>query len=436
MSSIARLFALEQFGMRLGLEAMRALLAELHNPEQRWLSVHVAGTNGKGSVTAMVDEGLRAAGLSVGRYTSPHLARVEERVTIGGEAIGTAALESALDAVFGAVDRLVERGTLPSVPTYFEVATAAAFESFTRANVDAAVVEVGLGGRFDATNVVVPVVSAITTIDLDHEMHLGTTVDAIAREKAGIAKFGVPLLVGDVGDDAWRVIDSVAGDVGAPVTRIGATTEIAITMNDGHAVARITTPTCAYPAIRLGLAGRHQAANALVAVRILEEFARDTGWPLPIDAVIAGLRDVQWPARLEWLRHPATGARVLLDAAHNPAGARALAAYLVACRTPPLTLVTSVMADKDLAGVLGPMLPHAARVIATRADSARATSSAALASAVEHLAPAGLAVLEASGPEAAVTQALTFGAPVLIAGSIYLVGPLRASLLARGFRPA
>ncbi|MBL8135746.1 MAG: bifunctional folylpolyglutamate synthase/dihydrofolate synthase [Acidobacteria bacterium] len=436
MTPVERLFALEQFGIKLGLDAMRVLLAALGNPHLAWPSLHIAGTNGKGSVSAMTERALRAAGLATGRYTSPHLFRVEERIALDGRDIETPRLSGALARVFTAVDRLVAQGALAAVPTYFEVSTAAAFLIFAEAGVDVAVVEVGLGGRYDATNVLTPVAGAITSIDFDHERHLGTTLAAIAGEKAGIAKRGVPLVVGEVGDEAWRAIAESARLAGAPVIRVQDGTQVETALVDGHARLTVTTPAGRYGPVRLALGGTHQAANALVAIRLLETFAAETRRPLDTAHVETGLALVQWPARLEWLRDPRTGARVLIDAAHNPAGARALASYLSLARVPPVTLVTSVMADKDVPGVLGPLLPHAARVVVTEAATRRAMPADALAAAVTALAAPGTPVDVVREPGAAVTFAHTLAAPVVLAGSIYLIGPLRASLVAGGFEPA
>ena len=433
MTPIERLFALEHFGIKLGLAAMHTLLAELGQPQHAWPSLHVAGTNGKGSVSAMTSAALTGAGLRVGRYTSPHLFRVEERIALDGEDVAEAVLSGALGRVFAAVDALVARGALTTVPTFFEVSTAAAFVVFADARVDVAVVEVGLGGRFDATNVITPVAGAITTIDFDHERHLGTTIAAIAREKAGIAKAGVPLVVGDVPDEALHVIEGMARLAGAPVIRSRYEAIVDTPLDGGHSHMTVRTAAGRYGPVRLGLAGAHQAGNALVAIRLLEAFAAVTGTRVPADTVTAALGDVRWPARLEWLRHPGSGARVLVDAAHNPAGARALAAYLGDTGAAGLTLVTSVMADKDVAGVVGPLLPYVGRVIVTAANLPRATAPALLAAQVAALGPADLVVAIEAEPAAAVAQALALPAPVLLTGSIYLVGPLRAALVASGF---
>jgi dihydrofolate synthase / folylpolyglutamate synthase len=432
MTHVERLFALEQFGIKLGLDAMRRVLAGLGDPQQRWPCVHIAGTNGKGSVTAMVDTALRAAGWRTGRYTSPHLARLEERIAVAGVDVTPATLDAVLGQVFATVDALVADGVLAATPTFFEVSTAAAFVVFADAAVDVAVVEVGLGGRFDATNVVAPAVTAITSIDFDHERHLGTTLAAIAGEKAGIAKPGVPMVVGSLPDEARLVVERTAAERAAPLVSVPDTVVMSRTHDSGHSVLTMTTPVRRYPAVRLGLAGAHQAANAAVAVRTLEVLAEVTPIRAGADAILDGLRDVRWPARLEWLRRRRDGARLLVDAAHNPAGARALASYLEEAGMPAVTLVTSVMHDKDVAGVLTPLVAHAAAVVATRAASSRATAAGELAEAVARLVPAGLPVTAIDDPWTAVHRALDGPHPVVIAGSIFLVGPLREALLTRG----
>jgi dihydrofolate synthase/folylpolyglutamate synthase len=434
MTSVERLFALEQFGIKLGLEAMRVLLAALGDPHTFRPSVHVAGTNGKGSVTAMVDTALRAAGWRVGRYTSPHLVRLEERVAVDGADVAPAVLEAALGRVFAAVDALVAAGRLGAVPTFFEVSTAAAFVVFADAAVDVTVIEVGLGGRYDATNVIRPAVAAITSIDFDHERHLGATLAAIAAEKAGIAKPGVPLVVGALPAEAMAVVAAAAARAGAPLVAVADEVTTAAAFDGGHVVTTFATPERTYPPVRLGLAGRHQADNAAVAVRTLEVLSATTPVRVEPTHVVAGLRDVRWPARLEWLRLPGDGRRVLVDAAHNPAGARALASYLQDAAIEPVTLVTSIMRDKDVAGVLAPLLPLAARVVATQADTPRASDAGALADAIAAL--GGPPVTAVGEPWAALQEALADRRPVVIAGSIFLVGPLRELLVARGAETA
>ncbi len=415
MTPLERLFALEQFGIKLGLDNIRAILAALDHPERTWRSVHIAGTNGKGSVVAMVERGLRAAGLKTGRYTSPHLDVIEERVAINGEAVDRPTFEAATQVVFTAVDEATRTGTLTVVPTFFEVSTAVAFEIFRQARVEVAVVEVGMGGRFDATNVLTPDLTAITSIAFDHERHLGTTLAQIAFEKAGIAKPDTPLVIGRLPGEAARRIATVAAAVGAPLI-------------DAHG----TTTDRVYPPLTLALPGRHQLENAAVAVAILEAWSARISF-VPTSAIVTGLTECRWPARLEWLRLP-DGGELLIDAAHNPAGAAALATYLQDTSTAPLPIVLAVMEDKDLTGMVKPLLAVASAFVATTVPHTRARTAEGLAAALRVLAPA-LPIEAQPDPEAAVARALARSKRAVVAGSIYLIGPLRARLLAAGATP-
>ena len=406
---LERLFALEQFGIKLGLDNIRVILAALGNPELSWPSIHIAGTNGKGSVAAMVERALRAAGLRTGRYTSPHLDRVEERVAIDGTPVDRALFETVTADVLGAIDAALAEGSLPVMPTFFEVSTAVAFDIFRRRRVDAAIVEVGLGGRFDATNVLVPVVAAITSIAFDHERHLGHTLSDIAFEKAGIAKPGVPLVIGRMPEEAAARIAKVAADVGAPLVDAQAGTQ------------RV------YPPMTLALAGRHQVENASVAVAILERWSALRAH-VPTEAIVTGLTHCEWPARLEWLRLPG-GGEVLIDAAHNPAGAEALASYLADTGTPKLPIVFAAMADKDTAGMIRALAPAASMFVATTVPHARAWPVEEMAAEIRRYAPE-VPVVGAAQPEDAVARALEQSPKAVACGSIYMIGPLRARLIA------
>ena len=423
MSAVARLFSLEQFGIKLGLDNIRAILAALGNPERAYRSIHIGGTNGKGSVAAMVERGLRAAGLRTGRYTSPHLDRIEERVAINGAPVDPGTFESTTAEVFAAVDRARESGALTVVPTFFEVSTAVAFEIFKRAPVDVAVVEVGLGGRFDATNVLTPTITAITSIAFDHERHLGHTLSEIAFEKAGIAKRGVPLIIGRLPREAEARISKVAQEVEAPIF-------------DAHA----TTTDRKYPPLTLSLPGRHQLENAAVAVAILERWSVMVKH-VPTEAIVTGLTACEWPARLEWLRIPAAArnasfgeagsdGELLIDAAHNPAGAEALASYLKDTGSAKLPIVFAAMADKNLTNMILPLRDVAAAFIATTVPSARARSAEQLADEIRRLVK--VPVQAEPSPDDAVRRALSMSKRAVACGSIYMIGPLRARLIAAG----
>jgi len=411
LTPIERLFSLERFGIKLGLDNIRTILAALGHPERAWQSIHIGGTNGKGSVAAMVERGLRAAGLRTGRYTSPHLDRIEERVAINGEAIDSATFESVTAQVFDVIDASTAIGALKVTPTFFEVSTAIAFEIFKRAAVDVAVVEVGLGGRFDATNVLTPTITAITSIAFDHEKHLGHTLSEIAFEKAGIAKPGVPLVIGRLPPEAAARIVKVAREVEAPVF-------------DAHA----TTTDRKYPPLRLALPGRHQLENAAVAVAILERWSTLVGH-ISTEAIVTGLTECEWPARLEWLRVPPNG-ELLIDAAHNPAGATALASYLQDMGRKKLPIVFAAMADKDLTNMIGALAPIASTFIATTVPHARARTADQLANEIRRLTSVPVEAFQS--PEAAVERALEQSKRAVACGSIYMIGPLRARLIEGG----
>ncbi len=297
----------------LKLERMRALLARLGDPHRRYRVVHVTGTKGKGSTAAMAAAVLRAAGHRVGLFTSPHLERVEERVQVDGVPVGGDELATCLADIAAAV-REMDREPHPPA-SFFEIGTALGFLHFARRRVNVAVVEVGLGGRFDSTNVCEPAVCVVTSVGLDHTAQLGDTLAAIAYQKAGVLKRRVPAVSGVTEPGPAAVIEAVAGDIGAPLWRLGR--EVTFDYQPVNAsgrsprgVARITTPRGTRHALELNLLGRHQAGNAALAVAAVERLAA----PVSDAAFRAGLRAVDWPARVELVR---TAPAVVLDTAHN-----------------------------------------------------------------------------------------------------------------------
>jgi dihydrofolate synthase/folylpolyglutamate synthase len=400
LDPLSYLASLEQFGIKFGLDNIRALLARLGNPQQAFRSIHIAGTNGKGSVTAMVDTVLRRAGYRSARYTSPHLVDLSERFVVDGRAVDADEMRRAAGEIQRAIETALADGTLPATPTFFEATTAMAFDIFRRSGVEFAVVEVGLGGRLDSTNAIHPIVTAITSIDFDHQKYLGNTLGDIATEKAGIIKAGVPVVVGDVVPEAFAAIERVARERGAELIRASAAGRD-------------------YGPIRLGLRGEHQRANARVAMRLLETLER-LGVAIGTRAIVDGLTTVTWPGRLEH-RTLANGREIVLDAAHNPAGASALASYLRTLGGPAPTLVFGAMRDKDVDGMLTVLLPAVGRVIVTRPSNPRASDPEELASRIRALQPS-LAVEVIAPPGAAVAEAARAPALVVVAGSIFLLG--------------
>jgi dihydrofolate synthase/folylpolyglutamate synthase len=398
------LFSLEQFGIKFGLENISTLVARLGHPERTFRSVHVAGTNGKGSVTAMVAASLRAAGHRSARYTSPHLVNLSERFVIDGRPVAQGELGAAVSYVRDAIDSLRSSGELEVQPTFFEVTTAVAFELFRRAQVDVAVLEVGLGGRLDATNVVAPpqlVATAITSIAFDHQLYLGGSLREIAFEKAGIVKPGVPLVVGPLAAEALGAIESVARERGAPVV---------------HAVPEDAA------GVPIGLPGAHQIANAAIAIRLLQ-IVDAHGLRVPSAAIHAGLAEPGWPGRLETRQLPG-GRELLLDAAHNPAGAAALASYLDGESGAKRPLVFAAMRDKDVAGMFAALLPSVSRLIATRASNPRSAEPEVLAERARALAP-GLPIATAPFIGDALAEAWRHSPRIVVAGSIFLLGDVQ-----------
>ena len=412
------LFGLAQFGIKFGLHNIHALVEELGHPERQFQSVHIAGTNGKGSVTAIVGAALHAAGLRTGRYTSPHLLDLSERFVVNGTPVVQDELRHVVDDVRRAVERLRERGTLEVHPTFFEVTTAVAFDLFRRHHVDIAVCEVGLGGRLDATNVLIPMVCAITSISYDHEQYLGHTLREIASEKAGMIKPFRPVVVGPVTVDAAQAIGERATECGAPLiwatagVDVGPSTEC----ENGQ---RFTLRTAArdYGAVRLGLAGAHQVTNAVVAVRVLETL-ESLGTRIGESAIVDALASVQWPGRLQRILFD-DGRSVLLDAAHNVAGAEALAQHL---RTLGDTrpMVFAAMRDKDIESMLRALAPVVSALIVTRPSNPRAIDPASLATVARAVAP-GLPVEVENDPGRAIERAWTLGPHIVVAGSIFLL---------------
>jgi len=403
LDPLSYLFSLEHFGIKFGLENITAIVERLGRPDRTFESVHVAGTNGKGSVTAMVDAALRAAGHRTARYTSPHLTDLSERFVIGGRPVAHDTLVCAVATVRDVVESLRFDGTLGVQPTFFEVTTAVAFELFRRAEVEIAVLEVGLGGRLDATNIVSPVVTAITSIALDHQLYLGSTLAEIAFEKAGIIKAGVPVVVGPVDSESLSVIARVANERGAALIR--------------------ATPADTAP-FTLGLHGDHQRANAGVAVRLLEQLtARGVG--VPSDAVARGLANPEWPGRLDQRRLP-DGRELLLDAAHNPAGAAALASYLTA-ESQRRPLVFAAMRDKDIDGMFRILLPAIGAAVMTRASNPRSADPGMLADSARTIAPALPIAIEPSSTDA-LAAAWRMSPRIVVAGSIFLLGDVMRQL--------
>jgi dihydrofolate synthase/folylpolyglutamate synthase len=412
VNNLEYLASLELHGVKLGLENIRHILKALDSPQDAYPTIHVAGTNGKGSTVAVAAAIAAAAGYRVGRFTSPHIIRTNERFLINGEPIS----DSALDRQLGLLRNIA--GEMEYPPTYFEMTTAIAFNWFRESDVDLAVIEVGLGGRLDSTNVITPKAAAITNIELEHVAYLGPTLGHIAREKAGIIKQKVPLVLGAVNDEAKAAIMEVAALREAPVRILGDhfTYELS-----GDAFAR----RFSYKSARLSidstpfsLPARYQGENAAVALAVMEQMTA----VLPrIDesAIRAGLGSVRWPCRFEKVLDSPP---VIIDVAHNPAGAEKLAGEL-ATRA---IVVLAVSSDKDMRRMGELLAPVAEEFIFTQFSGPRATPAESVKTAsglpgsvvpsLEHALEIGLAKASAD-------------TPLLITGSIFTAGEARQLLV-------
>ena len=414
------------------LDRVEALMAAVGDPHRAFRSVHIAGTKGKGSTAMMVRSILTAAGLRVGCFTSPHLVRLEERMTIDGELMP----ESELVAL---VNRLVPytlkaRLERPAEsPTFFELVTAIGFMHFAQQAVDFAVVEVGMGGRLDATNVIAPEVAAITRIDFDHVRRLGKTLAKIAFEKGGIIKQDVPVVLAEQEPEALGALVAIAHRRGAPMVRVGRDVTLDVVKtgvaDDGpYCRFGLRTRTRHYEALELRLLGRHQAANAATAVAVVEALSERCGLSIKEPAIRKGLVSARCPGRIEFF--PGRPA-VLLDGAHNPISIKVLCDILAATfRDRRVVLVMAVARDKDVDEMLKRILPRATHVIFTRSDSPRSEPPEELRKKALHL--TGTQADSEPDAERAFARAQELADTdglVCVTGSLYLAGKLRPLLL-------
>ncbi|HXZ43086.1 MAG TPA: folylpolyglutamate synthase/dihydrofolate synthase family protein [Terriglobales bacterium] len=437
-TAVARMYALghelAQTPMhKFDLAHVRVLLAALNNPERRFPAVLIAGTNGKGSTAATLASILNASGLRTGLYTSPHLIRINERIRINGAAIADDDFALLHDLVDRTAERLVEEGELPWHPSFFEMLTAIAFEYFAQNRIDIAVLEVGMGGRLDATNVVEPRVSVITDISLDHQKFLGNTVSEIAREKAGIIRRNGIVVTLPQQPQANDVIGKTILDL------------------DAHAVSAVpyvpplspASRECLVPStekedsvlfsryplqvmgkqilVETPLIGRHQLRNVALAIAAVEELNKQ-GFAITPEAIERGIRRTRWPGRFQFVPSQNGAPEYVFDVAHNPAGAWALRSTLSACyEDRPLTFIFGAMRDKAIGEMAEILFPLTKRVIATRAENPR---SATVEEIRQAAARTSTDIQPAEDVAAALSQVRGLVPPhvVVITGSIYIVG--------------
>lgn len=401
-------------GVKLGLDNIRQLLEGAGHPERAYPSVHLAGTNGKGSAAAFLDTILRQSGLRVGKFTSPHLLDIRERFQVNGVPIPE-------DRMRDQILRFREIASeMPSPPTFFEMNTAIAFGWFRGERVDAAVVETGMGGRHDATNVLLPEACGITNIALDHTRYLGDTLEAIAFEKAGILKPGVVCVTGPLPEGAAGVIGKRAREVGAPLVTAGKDYAVSVSGPPLAPLLTLRHEALCLEQVPLGLSGAHQAANAAVAALIAALLPPPLG-PAPRDGIVRGLAETRWPGRMEKVLETPP---VFLDVAHNPDGMRALAA----CFTKAV-VVFAVSSDKAAGEMVEIIRPVASPLLLTSYQGARSLSVEALsdvAGGTPHICCRGLPEALEEGMAHASPET-----PLLVCGSIYAAGEARRILMSR-----
>jgi len=436
-TAVASMFALghelaQTPSHKFDLAHMRVLLNALEHPERKFPSVLIAGTNGKGSTAATLAAILTASGLHTGLYTSPHLVRINERIRRDGIAISDDEFEALHDRVEQRVQRLMDDEKLPWHPSFFEMMTAIAFEFFESRHIDIAVLEVGMGGRLDATNVVDPLVSVITDISLDHQKFLGNTVGEIAREKVGIIRPGGVVVTLPQQPDANDVIGNTILDLGAVgVSAVQYVPPVSPKSLDYLAAGKHQAAVYRYPLQVMGkeiqvetpLTGRHQLRNVALAIAAAEEVSRKGFASITAESIERGIRGTQWPGRFEILPPSRGWPEIVLDVAHNPAGAWALRSALSErYGDRPLVFVFGAMRDKAISEMTEILFPIAERVIATRPENPRSASPEEIQQAASRASTEIEAVADV--PQS-LDRAKEIAGPhglMVVTGSIYLVG--------------
>ncbi len=417
---LSALYRLRRFGIKLGLASISRLMRGLGNPQDRFSSIHIAGTNGKGSIAAFLSSVLAQGGYKVGLYTSPHLVRFNERIQINGRPIS----DKDVARVAEVVQRIYTQG---EPPTFFECATAMAFYHFASEKVDWAVLETGMGGRYDATNVVHPEVSIISNISMEHQEYLGNTLAKIAREKAGIIKKNAGIVTGTRQKSALKVIEQVATEKEVPLYRLGK--EIRIRKNKEGSFTYLGIGR-RWPQVKIGMIGDHQVTNAALALGALE-LLQKKGVYLTDEAVYEGLAATRWPGRLEvFSRKPF----ILLDGAHNPSAVRTLKKFLEnSFSSRRLTMVVGVLEDKAWKPMLRDLAAVAHRIILTRPQYERAADPHKLASFLRPLKQDLVVIPKLSDAISFALEETSKADAVCITGSLYTVGDARAYLDSAGF---
>lgn len=403
------MFALHRFGIKLGLDTIKNILSSIGNPHKDLKIIHIAGTNGKGSVASALSTILTSAGYKTGMYTSPHLVHFNERICINNTPVSD-------DDVVQAYEAVKNVPVLDREPTFFEFATAMAFFAFAKHNVQWAVIETGMGGRLDATNIVNPDLSIITNISLEHQEYLGDTIAEIAGEKGGIIKQGIPVITGVDQEDAVKTIKDIAGRLNSPFYRLGESFNVFPGQNASFSYSGINNK---WDGLHTGLAGKHQVENAALVLAACEVLIQK-GVKIPPEKIKQGIVNNHWPGRLEVV---SKSPFVILDGAHNLAAAKKLGLFLseeLADRD--ITLIIGILDDKPYKEILESLVPACKKVILTHPKTGRAIDAETLSKAaktlikdveiIQDIDKAVIYAVENAGPKDA----------ICIAGSLYVVG--------------
>lgn len=417
---LENMYGLRRFGIKLGLETIRTILSALGNPQNRFACVHIAGTNGKGSIASALSSILIASGYKVGLYTSPHLVTFNERIRVNGQMVSN-------EDVLRAYEAVKKTGWGHREPTFFEYTTAMAFYEFGRRKVDWAVIETGMGGRLDATNVIKPALSIISNLSLEHQAYLGRTLTEIAKEKGGIIKFNTPVVTGVHQKNATAMLEKIAIDNSARLFRLGKDFRVRRNKSGGFNYFGMNQN---WHHMRSTLAGDHQINNTALVLAACELLSENTP-NLTLPHIRKGLAETRWPGRLEVA---STSPYILIDGAHNLEAVRSLAAYLSQnFSNRNIILVTGILDDKPYAAMLRILLPLCNRVILTRPKIQRALDP-------EKLCEIAKGILSdisiVSDVDKAVTHAIKIASNkdvICIAGSLYVVGEAKAALSALDF---
>jgi dihydrofolate synthase/folylpolyglutamate synthase len=418
--SIKYLYGLgnEVSAMKLGLENIGKLLIALGNPEKNFLKVQVAGTNGKGSTCAFLDSICISAGIRTGLYTSPHLISITERIKIDGQEISETDFARHATKIKEISESFLKNGDLETLPTFFEQVTAIAISSFDEAKIDLAILETGLGGKFDATTATRAEIVAITPIDFDHQNILGNTLAEIAAEKAAIIREDTRVVLGNQSEEALKVILKRCDEVGIKPINNCRIELRALDSTNGKAVVTFITKNEIYPDAHLGLRGRHQIENARLAVLLAEVLKNDFNFTLSKFEIVKGLETAEHKGRLEFYQN------ILFDGAHNVAGARALKNYLDEFIRQPITLVFGAMRDKDLSGIATILFPKAEKLVLTKPNNERSIETSELLKIVPTaFDPKNVNLAETVAEAITTAKIITKETDlILITGSLYLVG--------------